>query len=81
MTKTITLSDERLAKLRELAARFKLSREELAHIGMEELRSRPEEGFDRSVEHVLWSRRGLKSDADIAALSACPAFAGRPALM
>ena len=52
-TITITLSDERLAKLRELAARFNLSPEELARLCVEELLSRPEGGFDSSVEYVL----------------------------
>jgi hypothetical protein len=49
----IILSQERLAKLRELAARFELRPEELARVGLEELLSRPEEGFHGSVEYVL----------------------------
>ena len=52
-TITITLFEEHLAKLRERADRFELNPEKLASVGLEELLSRPEEGFHGSVEYVL----------------------------
>jgi len=52
-TITITLADERLAELRDLAARFKVSPEELARVGVEELLSRPEDAFRRATDYVL----------------------------
>lgn len=52
-TITITLSDDRLAKLHEIAARFHISPEELARAGVEELLARPEETCQRAVDYVL----------------------------
>ncbi|HEV8711839.1 MAG TPA: DNA-binding protein [Candidatus Binatia bacterium] len=50
---TITLSDDRLAQLREMAARFKVSPEELARVSIEELLARPDDAFERAVTEVL----------------------------
>lgn len=50
---TITLSDDRLARLQEIAARFKVSPEDLARVGIEELLTRPEEAFQRAADYVL----------------------------
>lgn len=50
---TITLSDDRLARLQEIAARFKVSPEDLARVGIEELLTRPEEAFHRAADYVL----------------------------
>ncbi|MCL4528992.1 MAG: DNA-binding protein [Chloroflexi bacterium] len=52
-TITITLSDERLEKLKETAARMKISPEELVQVSIEELLAQPEEAFRRAVEYVL----------------------------
>jgi predicted transcriptional regulator len=52
-TLTIRLSDDRLAKLREIAARFNVTPEELARAGVEELLTRPEESFQHAVDYVL----------------------------
>jgi hypothetical protein len=52
-TITITLSDERLLKLKETAARMKISPEELVQVSIEELLAQPEEAFRRAVEYVL----------------------------
>ncbi len=49
----ITLSEERLAKLQEIAAQFNISPEELARVGIEELLTRPEDAFQRAVDYVL----------------------------
>jgi predicted transcriptional regulator len=48
-TITITLSDDRLAKLQEIAARLHISPEELARAGVEELLARPEETCQRDI--------------------------------
>ena len=52
-TITISLPDERLVKLQELAARFGISSEELARLSIEELLARPDEAFERAVGYVL----------------------------
>ena len=50
---TITLSDDRLARLQEMAARFHVSPEELVRVGVEELLAQPEEAFQRAITEVL----------------------------
>jgi predicted transcriptional regulator len=52
-TITITLSDDRLAKLQEIAARLHIAPEELARAGVEELLTRPEETCQRAIDYVL----------------------------
>jgi hypothetical protein len=52
-TLTITLSDDRLAKLREIADRFNIKAEDLARVSIEELLTRPEELFQQVADHVL----------------------------
>ena len=52
-TITITLSDDRLAQLQEVAAHFKVSPEELVRVGIEELLARPDDAFERTVTEVL----------------------------
>ena len=52
-TITITLSDDRLFKLRELASRFGVTPEELARVSIEELIVQPEEAFQRAADYVL----------------------------
>lgn len=52
-TITISLSDDRLQKLKELATRFKVAPEELVRASLEELLTRPEEEFRRTLEYVL----------------------------
>ena len=50
---TIDLPDEHLSRLEEVAARFGLSAEELARIGIEELLARPDEKFESASDYVL----------------------------
>ena len=50
---TITLPDDRLAQLRELAARFRVSPEELVRVGVEELLAQPDDVFQRAITAVL----------------------------
>ncbi len=52
-TITITLSNDRLVKLQEMAARLHISPEELARAGVEELLARPEETCRRATDYVL----------------------------
>ena len=52
-TLTITLSEERLARLKEIATRFNVSAEDLARVGVEELLKQPDEKFTQTVEYLL----------------------------
>ena len=52
-TITISLPDDRLQKLKEIAARFSVAPEELVRVSIEELLTRPEEEFRRALEYVL----------------------------
>jgi predicted transcriptional regulator len=46
-TITISLPDDRLQKLKEIATRFSVAPEELVRVSIEELLTRPEEDFRR----------------------------------
>ncbi len=50
---TITIPDDRLLRLKEIAARFQLTPEELVRVSLEELLTRPEEAFQRAASYVL----------------------------
>jgi predicted transcriptional regulator len=50
---TISLSNDELAKLREMAERHGVTSEELARISIEDLLARPEEEFQSAVDLVL----------------------------
>ncbi len=50
---TISLSPERIQKLKKLALRYQIAPEELVRVSVEELLSRPEEDFKRAVDYVL----------------------------
>ena len=52
-TFAITIPNERLRKLEELAERFRVAPEELVRASLEELLSRPLDDFQRVVERVL----------------------------
>ena len=58
---TISLSDERLQQLREIAARFGVAPEELVRVSVEELLARPEEEFRQALEYVLRKNADLYS--------------------
>lgn len=57
-TITISLSDDRLQKLQEMAAQFNVAPEELARASIEDFLTRPEE-FERVLEHVLNKNKDL----------------------
>jgi len=50
---TITLPEDRLAKLREVAARLNVTPEDLARVSIEELLTQPDEAFNQAAEYVL----------------------------
>ncbi len=50
---TISLSNDWLVKLQEMAERHGVTPEELARVGIEELLARPEEEFQRAVDLVI----------------------------
>jgi predicted transcriptional regulator len=52
-TFTITLPDERLKKLKEIADRFRVAPEELVRASIEELLARPLDDFQQVIERVL----------------------------
>jgi len=58
-TFTITLPDERVKKLREIAERFRVAPEELVRASLEELLTRPLDDFQKALDQVL------KKNADL----------------
>lgn len=58
-TLTITLSEDRLARLREIAHRFNIKAEDLARVGVEELLRQPDEKFKEAVEYILTKNTDL----------------------
>lgn len=50
---TISLPDEHLSRLREIANRLKVSVEDLARMSIEELLAQPEENFERAADYVI----------------------------
>jgi hypothetical protein len=58
-TITITLSDERLAQLREIAARFCVKPEDLVRVSLEEMFTRPDDAVQQAVAYVLHKNQEL----------------------
>ncbi len=52
-TFTITIPDDRVSKLNEMAARFQITPEVLVRVSLEELLTRPEDAFQQAVAFVL----------------------------
>ena len=50
---TISISDDRMQKLREKASRFQVAPEELVRVSLEDLLARPEKDFQQALEYVL----------------------------
>jgi len=50
---TVTIPDDRLSKLQEIAARFQITPEDLIRVSIDELLARPEENFRQAAEYVL----------------------------
>ena len=58
-TFTITLPDERVKKLKEIAERFHVAPEELVRASLEELLTRPMDDFQVALERVLTKNADL----------------------
>ena len=58
-TFTITLPDDRLKKLEEIARRFRVAPEELVRVSLEELLARPPDDFQQVLERVLTKNADL----------------------
>ena len=50
---TVSISDDRFAKLKEVAVKLGVTPEELAVASIEDLLARPEDSFEEAVEYVL----------------------------
>ena len=46
---TVTVSDDRMAKLKEIAGRFSISAEDLVRVSIDELLARPDEAFEKAA--------------------------------
>ena len=58
-TLTITLSEDRFPKLKEVADRFKVKPEDLARVSIEELLTWPDELFQQAADYVLHKNAAL----------------------
>ena len=58
-TITITVTNDRLSKLREVASDFNVTIEELVHLSIENLLLQPEAAFQRAMEYTLNKNREL----------------------
>jgi predicted transglutaminase-like cysteine proteinase len=58
-TITVTMTDDRLSELKEIAARFGISVEELVQLSLEDLLAQPEATFQRATDYVLNKNREL----------------------
>lgn len=56
---TITLPDERLVKLKKIAANLGVTPEELVRLSVEELLTRPDQAFQQAIERVLKKNKEL----------------------
>jgi predicted transcriptional regulator len=59
VTITVTLSEDRLQKLQELAKQFRIAPEELLRVSVEELIARPQADFQKVVDYVLKKNKEL----------------------
>ncbi len=50
---TVRLTQQQMLKLEEVAARLKITAEELARIGIEDLLARPDNEFQQAADYVL----------------------------
>ena len=50
---TVRISDDRFARLKEVAGRLQITPEELVAASIEDLLTQPEDSFQAALEHVL----------------------------
>jgi len=53
MDKTLSIRDDRFAKLKDMVSRLHITPEELVLVSIDELLTRPDEQFKSSVDYVL----------------------------
>jgi hypothetical protein len=58
-TTTVVLPDERLLRLRKLAARFDVTLEDLVLLSVDELLARPDEAFQQAMRRTLEKNKEL----------------------
>jgi predicted transglutaminase-like cysteine proteinase len=58
-TITVSVTDDRLSKLKEIAERFGITVEELVQLSVEDLLAQPEAAFGRAKDYVLYKNREL----------------------
>ena len=59
VTITVTLSEDRLQKLQELAKQFRIAPEELLRVSVEDIIARPQADFQKVVDYVLKKNKEL----------------------
>ena len=59
VTITVSLSEERLQNIQELAKKFNISPEELLRVSVEQFVARPQEDFQKALEYVLKTYKEL----------------------
>ena len=59
VTITVTLSEDRLQKLEELATQFHIAPEELVRVSVEELIARPQPDFQKALDYILRKNKEL----------------------
>lgn len=59
VTITVTLSEDRLQKLQDIAAQFRIAPEELLRVSVEELIARPQADFQKAIDYVLNKNKEL----------------------
>ena len=50
---TVTLSDDRLAKLKNIAERYNVTLEDLVKVTIDEFIAQPDEAFQKAAQHIL----------------------------
>lgn len=50
---TISLAEDRMTQLREVATRFRLSPEDLVRLSIDEMLARPDQDFKNALDFVL----------------------------
>jgi hypothetical protein len=59
VTITVTLSEDRLEKLKALARQFRIAPEELLRVSVEDLIARPQADFAKALGYVLEKNKEL----------------------
>lgn len=59
VTVTVTLSEDRIKKMQDLATQFNIPVEQLLQVSFEELVARPQEDFQNALKYVLETYKEL----------------------